>query len=237
MSKYGPYKRGDRHPDGRIFYCYHHGKEMWCDPERYERKLKTAQNYDKACKEYYGKKEHPPMFFYDIIRKQYYVGRSGTKERWVNYDEFVKIRKARDLKDKKFREKRRLVKKIAYKRGQQHPDNPELFFVAYNSGKALWMNAEEYSKSMTARRESSGQCTRKGRIRKQNILKKIKNKYRRGEKKDGKVFWDYTTYGIEVWLEPEVFQKRHQAILDKAKRYRERLKLRKVGDEQTSLDG
>ena len=66
---------------------------------------------------------------------------------------------------------------------------------------------------------------RKCRIRKDRVLRKIDNRVKRGTILDGKVFWDYNTYGRETWIELAEYERRKSDSRERTKRYRARKKI------------
>jgi hypothetical protein len=225
-SKYGPLKRGDIGSDGRVFFAYSSGREMWYSEERFKEKLKTCKNYEVRDREVFDKKDHPPLWFYDLNKRLYYVGKNGSKERWVAYGEYLTIRRRRERIGEEYKNRCDKLEKIPYNFGDPHPSIPGLFFAYHTHNKPCWkdrVNLEKYAKS---RREVAGRCVRKCRIRKDRVLRKIDNRVKRGTILDGKVFWDYNTYGRETWIELAEYERRKSDSRERTKRYRARKKFK-----------
>jgi hypothetical protein len=222
FSKYGPLKRGDVGADGRIFFAYSGGRQLWYDEKRFNEKVKICKDYETRDKELFNTKEHPPLWYYDFHKKLYYVGRTSSKERWVDYNEYLLIRKKRDGIRKRHKARCAKLKKEPLNFGDPHPSKPGLFFAYYTHNRPCWKDPEGLKKHVEARRETAGRCVRKCRIRRDRILLKVDNKVKRGTIIDGKVFWHYNTYGREVWIELAEYERRKSDSRERTRRYRER---------------
>lgn len=224
FSKYGSLQRGDVGPDGRVFFAYSGGREMWYDRKRFEEKLKTVKNYGVRDKEEFDRKEHPPLWHYSLETKLYYVGRNGAKERWVSYNEYIIIRKRRERIDREYQNRCAKLERLHYTFGDPHPDNPNLFFAYHTHNRPCWKDRDSLDEFAKSRREVAGRCVRKCRIRKDRILLKVNNKIKRGTVVEDKVFWDYDTYGKESWIEVVEYERRMRNGRDRTRRYRARKK-------------
>lgn len=224
FSKYGPLQRGDVGSDGRVFFAYSGGREMWYDRKRFEEKLKTVKNYGVRDKEEFDRKEHPPLWHYNLETKLYYVGRNGAKERWVSYNEYIIIRKRRERIDREYQNRCAKLERLPYTFGDPHPDNPNLFFAYHTHNRPCWKDRDSLEEFAKSRREVAGRCVRKCRIRKDRILLKVDNKIKRGAVVEDKVFWDYDTYGKESWIEVVEYERRMRNGRDRTRRYRARKK-------------
>ena len=224
FSKYGPLKRGDVGPDGRIFFAYSGGREMWYDEERFKEKMKITKDYDVRDKEIFDSKEHPPLWQYSLDTRLYYVGRNGAKERWVGYNEYNIIRKRRERINTDYNDRCAKLEKSPYNFGDPHPDDPKMFFAYYTHNKPCWKDRDSLEEFAKSRREVAGRCVRKCRIRKERLLNKVDQKIKRGTVMDGKVFWDYSTYGVEMWIEAAEYERRMRGGRERTRRYRARKK-------------
>jgi hypothetical protein len=195
---------------------------MWYDKERFEGKIKTTKNYEGRDKEIFDSKKHPPLWHYNLDTRLYYVGRNGAKERWVGYNEYIVIRRRRERINTDYNDRCAKLEKAPYKFGDPHPDDPNLFFAYYTHNKPCWKDCDGLEKFAKSRREVAGRCVRKCRIRRDRILLKVENKIKRGTIIDGKVFWDYNTYGREVWIELAEYERRKSDSRERTRRYRER---------------
>jgi len=224
FSKYGPLKRGDVGPDGRIFFAYSGGREMWYDEKRFKEKLKITKNYETRDKEIFDNKEHPPLWHYSLDTRLYYVGRNGAKERWVSFNEYVIIRKRRERIDKDYKDRCSKLERVTYNFGDPHPDNPNLFFAYHTHNKPCWKDRDSLGEFAKSRREVAGRCVRKCRIRRDRILRKVDDRVKRGTIVDNKVFWDYDTYGKESWLDIAEYERRKSGGRERTRLYRARKK-------------
>ena len=209
-------------PDGRIFFAYSGGREMWYDKERFEGKLKTTKDYEVRDREIFDSKEHPPLWHYNLDTRLYYVGRNGAKERWVGYNEYIIIRRRRDRINSDYNTRCATLEKAPYIFGDPHPNVPNLYFAYYTHNKPCWKDRNSLEEFAKSRREVAGRCVRKCRIRRDRILLKVENKIKRGTIIDGRVFWDYNTYGREVWIELAEYERRKSDSRERTRRYRER---------------
>lgn len=209
-SKYGPYKIGDKHQDGRIFYRYEKGKECWVTEETFQRRMKNKRDYYAICVKEFNKKAHPPL--YTCKEGLYYVGSSYGKERWVTYNQYLSIKRGRKIIRKTYYQEGKKKIKEKYKMGQQHPENSELFFFRYENGKPRWLNHEAYLRRKEMKRKSDQKKIRKSRIRRARLLSLIKEKIKKGTEKDGLIFWDYGSRGNEIWIDKETYAQRKEKI-------------------------
>jgi hypothetical protein len=228
-SKYGPLKRGDVHADGKIFFSYREGRELWYDREMYDHTINRLKEYERKCRMVYAKKKRPKIGFYDLNTNLYCLGRNGAKERWVSIEEYEIWKKRRRRIQIKHEEnnKKKYGQDIRYTVGQRHPENHDLYFCCYSHGKPLWRDLEGYKTYLKDARERTARSARKGRARKEMILRKIKNKLKRGFVKDGLLFWDYDSYGKPIFISEQEFNLRIEKNAARVKRANDKRKLKK----------
>ena len=224
FSKYGPLRRGDIGPDGRIFFAYSDGREMWYDEKRFNEKVKISKDYETRAVEFFNTKEHPPLWYYDFHKKLYYVGRISSKERWVEYNEYLIIRKRRERARERHKARCAKLEIVPYNFGDPHPSDPGLFFAYYSHNRPCWKDPEGLINFVEARKESAGRSTRKIRIRREKIIHKITDKIKRGTVIDGKAFWDYNSYGKGIWIDVAEYERRKKESRERTRRYRARKK-------------
>lgn len=237
QSKYGPLRRGDVGPDGRIFFCYYNkGKELWYDEDRFREKVKAVRDYDKKCKMAYEErsgKKNCKIGDYDPIRNLYFIGRSAAKERWVSEQEYrvYRERRKRIVKAHLERDKERSksINTPDYKRGDTHPEDDTLRFVYSQRGRFIFKKAgKEFEMAVKRIAESEYASRTRIRIRRKNLLHKLKNKVKRGTEINGMYFWDYNSYAKEIWIDRDTYLARRQKELDRHKRYREKRRVNKL---------
>lgn len=219
-SKYGPLKRGTKRADGKIFFAYSSGREMWYDEATYYKKLSVLHAYEEKAKREFQKKKHPILWQFDPHKKLYYAGRTGAKEKWVTEEECYTLKKKKERNHKTFRTKTKATSSNKFKVGDRHPNDNNLFYACANNHRPCWKTKTELDIYLKARRASSTKCTIRNRIRKQNILKKFKSIIKRGAEQNNLIFWDYTSLGKEIWLTPEEFKRRRMNNIEKTRRYR-----------------
>ncbi len=233
-SKYGPLNRGDVGPDGRIFYCYYNkGKELWYNEKEFKEKVKVGKDYVEKCKKAYEERsgrKNLRIGDYDHNTNLYFIGRSAAKEKWVTEREFKIYRERRKRILKSFEERNREENKVSFKRGDYHPDDKTLRYVYSLRGKPVFKKAgKEFDMAVKRISESEYTSRTRSRIRRRNLLHKLKNKIKRGTERDGMFFWDYSSYAKEIWIDRDTYLLRHQKELDRHRRYREKLSKRRSG--------
>lgn len=230
-SKHGPLSRGDVRDDGMVFFSYlSGGKEYWLTPDKFLEKMEVRQQYEQSCKAYYNTKNRPTIGTYCATTGLYYIGRSGSKERWVADDEYRQYRSRRNRILTRYRErvKEKAENNIKYKRMQKHPEK-DLYFVYLTSGKPVFKPYDLALQCIKEMNQRQSLSVRKNRIRKRNILEKIKVKHKRGDQHLGLYFWDYNSYGRPIWITEEEYSRRKDLDFQRRERYLTKKKMRNSG--------
>lgn len=226
MKRKRPLKRGDINSDGKVFFGYNIDREIWYEREKFEEVIteykKKQKEYTRACIAEFNKKPHPPMYTYNLSTKLYYVGRCGVKERWVTEEKLLEMKKTNKNSTKNYVEECRKVERVNYKFGDVNPENAELYFIKYVGNKPVWRDYAGYKKYEEDRKEWCRQCQCKRRFRRKHAIKYIKDKIKKGTCKDDKFFWDYDSYGLEVWVDQAEYKRRCERDAAKQRTYRAR---------------
>jgi len=229
MARYNtkrPLTRGMVREDGKVFYGYNVNREIWYDRDKFDEVMaeykKQQKEYTKACIAEFNKKQHPPMYTYNLSTKLYYVGRCGVKERWVTEEKLMEMRATNRNSSKNYVNECKKIERVQYKIGDVNPDNSNLYFIKYVGNKPVWRDYDGYKKYEEGKKEWSRQCQCKRRIRRKHAIKHIKDKIKKGTSRNDKFFWDYNSYGLEVWVDQAEYERRCERDVAKQRTYRAR---------------
>ena len=223
--------RGMIREDGKVFFGYNGGRPVWYPKELFDKKHAEVKSYQKeyvqACIKEFNKHPHPPLYSYSPTTQLYYVGRVGVKERWVTFEKIQEMRKVNNRSTKNYIKRCRSLDRLGHKPGDVNPDNKELYLTRYVGNKPIWKNLNDYNDYMERKKNQEQQSQCKRRIRRLAAIKNIKNKISRGTNRDEKLFWDYDSYGREIWLDPKEYQRRYEQSIVRQRNYRKRRSERK----------
>lgn len=219
-------KRGVTRTDGMVFFGYNVNREVWYEKGTFEKVMieykKKQREHTKNNIEEFNKKPHPPMFSYSPNTGLYYVGRCGAKERWVTEEKMLQVRKVNNLASKNYVKNCKSIERVSYKVGDVNPEDEGLYFIKYVGNKPMWRDLEGFKRYQDDKKEWERKCQCKRRIRRKNAIKSIKNKIKKGTCKDDLYFWDYNSYGLEVWVNSEEYRRRCERDALKCRNYRKR---------------
>ncbi len=227
------YKAGQKREDGLVFWRYLKQKgEIWITQEQFNRRSESAKEYKrKAAAHYYAqeraKRPEDRNYFgrYFPHIDKYFLKVScsgkpvfGTKEQ-LEYE-----RRRHAVYKKRFVEKNLKLPKTGFKIGDRHPTKPGLYVVFFVGNKPYYDNAKKLEEVLESRRRAYQKRYIKCKKIRRERLDKLDKKRKRGEidKITGHVFWGYDRIAKEIWLDKDLYDKKHSAELARRKANRQR---------------
>ena len=116
---------------------------------------------------------------------------------------------------RKYDQKAKNHKPTTLKIGDRHPDNDNLFVILKYYHKITYGTKEQLEKRMILKREKDRIKAEKYRILKKKRLMYADREYRKGDEKEGLIFYRYKSTGKEIWLNEMDYK--NQLALDQAK--------------------
>ena len=224
-------KEGTIREDGLVYWRFRKSRNchIWLTPEKYEQYCAKRKKYREMCVAAYHKRqselpENERNYFgkYDWKKNKYFVGISTAgKEVWYYKQRFENLVQRKDQYRLKYLKKVNSIPKSNLKVGDRNPDNPEEYVTHFTGKIPRFGSLEKLELSNQSRKASYKKINRRYRKERQEKLKWLSNKRKRGEvNAEGKIFWEYDRIAKEVWLSPEVFKVKHQDQLERRRRNR-----------------
>jgi hypothetical protein len=222
-------KRGTVREDGKVFWVYRKGKEVWATKEQYDKRENTRKAYVRMCQQEYRKSQAKKLLHernylgkYDCSRNLYFISISTAgKEVWGTKFQLEKYRKRLNDRRKDMTEK---LKKLQtnLKFGDPNPNNSEEF-VCYFIGKKPYFGSV---KKLEERKKSRAISYRKldmfYRTKRMMAMQALSKRLRRGavNQETGLLFWEYNEAGKEKWFSEEEFKVRQEKEKIRRNKYR-----------------
>lgn len=213
-------KTGTVREDGKVYYSYGKERGVWITQKEFERKRKVVRDYQKNCYKLYKQIRKRIWKFgeYNPEKDLYFCGVTASgKEIWVSKSYSLKMKKYREVYQKKYVEKCKQLPPTNLRFGDQHPDNPKLFVVykvgnkPYFGTKKKLEHRRKKLREMYARRDQRYRLKKAEKIRKNEII------YKKGDvhPETKMIFWNYTRSFYETWITPEEFKIKQENISKK----------------------
>jgi chaperonin cofactor prefoldin len=222
-------KRGTIREDGKVFWVYRKGKEVWATKEQYEKRENTRKAYVRMCQQEYKKLQvkklsHERNYVgkYDYSRNLYFMSISTSgKEVWGSKSQLEKYRKR--LNDRRKDMTQRLKEfQTNLKFGDPNPNNPEEFVCFFIGKKPYFGSAKKLEERKKSRAISYRKLDMFYKTKRMMVLQALNKRLRRGaiNQENGLIFWEYSESGKEIWFVKEIFDERQEKEKIRRKKYR-----------------
>jgi len=224
-------KRGTVREDGKVFWVYRKGKEVWATKEQYDKRENTRKAYVRMCQQEYRKSQakklpHERNYLgkYDCSRNLYFISISTAgKEVWGTKFQLEKHRKR--LNDRRKDMTKRLKElQTNLKFGDPNPNNPEEFVCFFIGKKPYFGSAKKLEERKKSRAISYRKLDLFYRTKRTMALQALNKRLRRGtiNEETGLIFWEYNEAGKEKWFSEEEFKLRHEKEKIRRNKYRKK---------------
>jgi hypothetical protein len=227
MSKYGPLKQGEKR-DNKVFWRYRRdGSEYWLTEAKFRKYKKTAKKHLEATSASCRHKIKPAMYSQHPVTLLYYVGTYCGKEKWIEFSALEKYKMGSSESRKRYVNKQKHQPPTTLKIGDRHPENPNLWVVCRQYNHIFFGTHDEYLRRLNITRECSRRKAMRYKIQRDKVLLNRDHVYKRGDKRDGLIFWKYGSTCIEYWLTKDQFEAKLQHERDAAMKAKGRRKANK----------
>jgi len=222
-------KRGTVREDGKVFWVYRKGKEVWTTKEQYDKRENTRKAYVRMCQQEYKKLQvkklsHERNYVgkYDYSRNLYFMSISTSgKEVWGTKFQLEKYRKRLNDRRKDMSER---LKKLQndLKFGDPNPNNPQEFVCFFIGKKPYFGSAKKLEERKKSRAISYRKLDMFYKTKRMMVLQALNKRLRRGaiNQENGLIFWEYSESGKEIWFVKEIFDERQEKEKIRRKKYR-----------------
>lgn len=227
-------KRKTERPDGKVFWAYaiKNGKrvEIWISRAQFEKRENTRRKYVRQKQQEYQKNQlslpddqRNYIGKYNPENGLYFIRVSTVgKAVWGSLEQLNHLRNLNKKARKKYYIKCYTMQKLAVVPGDPHPTQEGVFVVRIMGGKVFYGTKDQYlekskklinnyKKYKSKNKEEIKRRKKECREKNINFLKQHPHlKRSRGDIDPicRKIFWQYNEYGKEVWMRPEVFEKK-----------------------------
>ena len=224
-------KRGTVREDGKVFWVYRKGKEVWATKEQYDKRENTRKAYVRMCQQEYkkmqaGKPPHERNYLgkYDSSRNLYFIRVSTAgKEIWGSKFQLNEYRKR--LNDRRKDMTKRLNElQTNLKFGDPNPNNPKEFVCFFIGKKPYFGSAKKLEERKKSRAITYRKLDMFYRTKRMFALHALEKRIRRGtvNEETGLIFWEYNEAGKEKWFSKEEFKLRHEKEKIRRNKYRKK---------------
>lgn len=208
MSKYGPLKKGDKRSDGKIFWRYQNGQEVWITARKYKRYSIKVEKYYIAAREAGENVSTFPLHYQHPDTGLYFAGIYCGKRRWITYEQMLKDKCVHKLARRKYVEKQKALPPTTLKVGDRHPEDDRLYVIDKRYNQVKYGTLKQLQDRQQQQRDGQRRRAAKDRILKKKRLQAAEVIYKRGMDKNGLIFWSYSNSGREIWLQPDVYKQK-----------------------------